>query len=94
MGEVESSILKSIHSFILQDFLNAIDLSIYGLIGGRGGSMDGLNLYHTMTTFDALKNEPFENIVGKEEILVTSIFFFSHSVFYPIKDNLNVLSNV
>ena len=28
----------------------------------------------------------FENIVGKEEILVTSNFFFSHNVFYSIRE--------
>ena len=27
-------------------------------------------------------------------MLVTSIFFFSHNVFYPIKDNFNILSNI
>ena len=27
-------------------------------------------------------------------MLVTSIFFFSHNVFYPMKDNFNVLSKL
>ena len=30
-----------------------------------------------------LKKRSFENIVGKEKMLVTSIFSFSHNVFYP-----------
>ena len=29
-----------------------------------------------------------------KKILVTSIFFFSHNVFYPMKDNLNVWGNI
>ena len=36
--------------------------------------------------------KPFENIVGKEEMLGTSIFFFSHNVFCPMKHEFNVLS--
>ena len=28
----------------------------------------------------------------KKKMLVTSIFFFSHNVFYPMKDNFNILS--
>ena len=30
-----------------------------------------------------LYEKPFENIVGKEKMLVTSIFSFSHNVFHP-----------
>ena len=30
----------------------------------------------------------------KKKMLVTSIFFFSHNVFYPVKHNFNVLSNI
>ena len=42
---------------------------------------------HTMTPFDVSGKEAFfENIVGKEKMLVTSIFSFSHNVFYSIKD--------
>ena len=29
----------------------------------------------------------------KKKMLVTSICFFSHNVFYPMKDNLNIMSN-
>ena len=34
----------------------------------------------------------FENIVRKGENAVTSIFSFSHNVFYPIKEKLDHLS--
>ena len=30
----------------------------------------------------------------KKKMLVTSIFCFSHDVFYPMKHNFNVLSNI
>ena len=30
------------------------------------------------------KKNPFENIVGKEEMLVSSIFSFSHKNFYSV----------
>ena len=30
----------------------------------------------------------------KKKMLVISIFFFSHIVFYPLKDNFNILSNI
>ena len=45
----------------------------------------GLNLYHTFPTFKNLVNEAFWKYCGereKEEMLVTSIFFFAHNVFY------------
>ena len=32
-----------------------------------------------------LGNKPFENTVGKEKLLVTSNFSFTHSVFYPLR---------
>ena len=32
-----------------------------------------------------VKMKPIENIVGKEKMLESSIFSFSHSVFYPSK---------
>ena len=39
-----------------------------------------------------LRKNAFENIVGKGENAVTSIFSFSHSVFYDIlKTNFNIL---
>ena len=36
-----------------------------------------LNHSHTMTPFDGSGKEPFENIVGKEEIACTSNIFYS-----------------
>ena len=41
-----------------------------------------------MTTLNTpRKKKPLENIVEKKEkMLVTSIFSFSHNVFYPIKE--------
>ena len=39
-----------------------------------------------------LRKGPFENIEGKEKMLVTSIFSYSHNVFYPSK-NIFQLSN-
>ena len=30
----------------------------------------------------------------KKKMMVTSFFFFSHNVFYPMKDNFNILSNM
>ena len=35
-----------------------------------------------------------KTLLERKKMLVTSIFFFSHNVFYPMKDNLNVLSNI
>ena len=35
---------------------------------------------------------PFENIVGKEKMLVTSIFSLLHNVFYPSKNKFKFLS--
>ena len=49
-----------------------------------------LMLYKTISGFiDLEKKKPFENIVGeKEKMLVTSIFSFSHNVFYFTKDEV------
>ena len=42
---------------------------------------------HTMTPFDTSgKKRLFKTLWEKEKMLVTSIFSFSHHVFYPIKD--------
>ena len=30
----------------------------------------------------------------KKKMLVTSIFFFSQNVYYPMKDNFNIMSNI
>ena len=59
----------------------------------KGGG--GLTVYHTMTTFDAFTEKCLlKTLWGKKKMLATSIFFFSHNVFYPMKHNLNVLSNI
>ena len=43
-----------------------------------------------MMTFDALEEKGLlKTSWEKKKMLVTSIFFFSHNVFYPMKDNLN-----
>ena len=41
--------------------------------------VNGLNLHHTILTFDD-PERPFKNIVGKKETLVTTIFFFPYHV--------------
>ena len=40
-----------------------------------------LNFYHTSSVFNFLNKLIFANIVEKREMLVTSIFSFSHNVF-------------
>ena len=48
-----------------------------------------LTLYHTMTTFDTLKEKALlKTLWEKKKMLVTSIFFFSHNVFYPMNITL------
>ena len=46
-----------------------------------------LTLCHTIPTFNNPESKPFEYIVEKEKMLVTSIFSFSHNVFYPLQSN-------
>ena len=47
----------------------------------------GLTNSHTMTSFDVSGKEAFLKTLWEEEkMLVTSIFSFSHNVFYSIKD--------
>ena len=53
----------------------------------------GLTLYQTMTTSDALE-ESLLKTWQKNKMLVTSIFFFSHNVFFPMEDKFNILSNI
>ena len=66
---------------------NQPTLSSFGVIA--------LTHYHTMTTFDALEEKAFlKTLWEKKKMLVTSIFFFFHNVFCPMKHNLNVLSNI
>ena len=70
-------------------------LSIPGLLLGLCGKE--LTLYHTnsMTTFHALEEKSLlKTFWEKKKMLVTSIFFFSHNVFYPMKDKFIILSNI
>ena len=39
------------------------------------------------------KKRALENILGKEKMLETSIFFLYHNVFYPIEDKKNHFRN-
>ena len=41
-----------------------------------------------------LYKKPFENIVGKREMLVIKIFSFSHNVFYPFKNKFQFFSHL
>ena len=57
---------------------NILDNSKFKTFAG-----DNLTLYHTIPTFNDLEEETFGKHCGeKEKMLVTSIFFFSHNVFY------------
>ena len=65
-------------------------------------------LFGNVFSFDKFKNsvilqsrllttlwkKPFENIVGKEKMLITSIFSFSHNVFYSIIERNHHFSNI
>ena len=54
-----------------------------------------LALYHTMLTFNDSEEEGFwKTLWEKEKMLVTSIFSFSNSVFYSIKEGNNHFSNI
>ena len=52
-----------------------------------------LTLYHTIPTFNKL-GKPFENIVGKGENTGTSIFSFSHNVFYLSQNKFQFFSHI
>ena len=41
-----------------------------------------------------MKKKPFENTVGKEKMPVTSIFSFSHNVFYCSGNNFQFFSHI
>ena len=43
-----------------------------------------------MTTFDAPGKQAFWKHWEKEKLLVTSNFSFSHSVFYPFRENSGI----
>ena len=53
-----------------------------------------LTLYHTLHTFNDPKEEGFGKDWEKEKMLETSIFSFSHSVFYPIEDRNHPFNNI
>ena len=48
-----------------------------------------------MTTFYALEEKNLlKTLWEKKKMLVTRIFFFSRNVFYHMRDNFNVFSNI
>ena len=52
-----------------------------------------LTLYYTIPTFnDPLEGSLLKTLWEKEKMLVTSIFSFSHNVFYPFQNNFQFLS--
>ena len=54
-----------------------------------------LTFSNTIPTFnDPEKKKPFENVVGKEKMLVTTIFPISHNVFYLFRDRNHHFSNI
>ena len=58
-------------------------------------SFNSSTLYHTIPTFNDPKKESFWKHWGKKEkMLVTSIFSFSHNVFYPSQNEFQVLSHI
>ena len=55
----------------------------------------GLTLYHTFKTFNDPEKEAFlKTLWEKEKMLVTSIFSFSHNVFYPSQKEFLYLSYI
>ena len=52
-----------------------------------------IRVYRTVTTVNFIEENSFENIVEKEENAGNQHFSFSHNVFYPIKDKVDVLHN-
>ena len=44
-----------------------------------------LTLHHTIPTFDNPERNDLKTLWEKKKMLVTSIFFFSHNVLYPVK---------
>ena len=64
----------------------------------KGETLDGvvgLSLYHAIPTFKDSENGGFETFFWeKEKMQVTSIFSFSHSVFYSNKDSNRRSSNI
>ena len=62
--------------------------------GGLKVSIVYLTLYHMIPAFNNLQERMLlETLWEKEKMLVSSIFSFSHNVFYPIKDRNHQYSN-
>ena len=53
-----------------------------------------LTLYHTTLTFNGSHKEALWKQWEKEKMLVTSIFFFSHKVFYCSHNNISVFRHI
>ena len=51
-----------------------------------------LTFYHTILTFN--KRSLLKTLWEKEEMLVTSIFSFSHNVFYPSQNKFQFFSHI
>ena len=56
--------------------------------------VDALSLYHTILTFNNPNTEGLGKHWENKKMLVTSIFSFSNSVFYSIKERKSNFSNV
>ena len=57
-------------------------------------SSGSLTLYHTIPTLDNLRKEPFLKLWEKEKMLVTSIFSFSHNVYYHFLNKFQFLGYI
>ena len=56
---------------------------------------NGLTLYHTIPTFNDFETgRLLKTLWEKEKMMVTSIFSFSHNVFYPSQNKLQFLSHI
>ena len=59
------------------------------------GLFSSLTLYHTIPTFNNLEKEAFlKPLWEKKKMLLTSIFTFSHNVFYPFQSKFSFSNNV
>ena len=54
----------------------------------------GLALYHIIASFNDPRIRFWKTLLVKEKMLVTSIFSFSHSIFYSTKERNYHLSNI
>ena len=65
-----------------------------GLKGNYGRERHFSPLPHNDDLWCTGENSLLKTLLEKKKMLVTSIFFFSHNVFYTMKDNFNILSNI